>query len=396
MWRTQPANLGRNLFTRLRLWLAWGWLLGCLGFAVWRPSAALPESRDEAQPMSQSATPETAGCRGRTRRDAGIPPVPRAATLDPVCDPQRTSRRRPAIRTRRIEDIRVGQRVARSNPLRSQVEPGKEGPDPATWRQVEMRLLKPGDRRLQVVLLRPEAWLVRNGVRVGGTVELDLPEMGAKGRAEVLAVGACPPIEAGRGNVVTGTFTHEPEDNILDVRVEGLEEPIGVTDTHPFWSEDRQEFVAVGKLRVGERVRTKAVGVVRVTAIERRPREAWVYNLEVYPEHVYEVSNVGILVHNQNSIPPSTPVGRRYHQLGSVPPNSPTSIGGRQYSGHAIDRMQQRGIPPSAVENTIQYGQVAPGNTPGTTIHYDPVNHMSAVVDTATGRVVTVGYGDFR
>jgi hypothetical protein len=42
----------------------------------------------------------------------------------------------------------------------------------------------------------------------------------------------------------------------------------------------------------------------------------------------------------------ATPVGRSGNPLGSVQPNAPTTIGGRPYSGHAIDRMQQRGIPP--------------------------------------------------
>ena len=69
------------------------------------------------------------------------------------------------------------------------------------------------------------------------------------GWGKVLALKPCPPIQPGPGQVVTATFKHEPDDNVLDVRVEGLAEPIGVTDTHPFWSEDRQAFVAVGKLR---------------------------------------------------------------------------------------------------------------------------------------------------
>jgi hypothetical protein len=79
-----------------------------------------------------------------------------------------------------------------------------------------------------------------------------------------------------------------------------------------------------------------------------------------------------------------------------VQPNAPTTIGGRPYSGHAIDRMQQRGIPPSVVENTIQHGHVGPGSTPGTVVHYDPVNNVSVVVDPATRRVVTVSNGDLR
>ncbi len=93
---------------------------------------------------------------------------------------------------------------------------------------------------------------------------------------------------------------------------------------------------------------------------------------------------------------PSTPVGRSGSPLSSVQPNAPTTIGGRPCSGHAIDRMQQRGIPPSVVENTIQHGHVGPGSTPGTVVYYDPVNNVSVVVDPTTRRVVTVSWGDLR
>jgi hypothetical protein len=54
--------------------------------------------------------------------------------------------------------------------------------------------------------------------------------------------------------------------------------------------------------------------------------------------------------------------------------------------------MQTRGIPPSVVENTIQHG--VPGRPQpvgsGTTSHYDPVNNITVITDTASGRVVTV------
>jgi hypothetical protein len=70
--------------------------------------------------------------------------------------------------------------------------------------------------------------------------------------------------------------------------------------------------------------------------------------------------------------------------------NSPEVIGGRTYTGHALDQMQNRGLVPSVVENTITHGQKSAGNLIGTTRYYDPVNNVSVVVDTATGRVITV------
>lgn len=89
------------------------------------------------------------------------------------------------------------------------------------------------------------------------------------------------------------------------------------------------------------------------------------------------------------------PVGRRGSPIEIQPgSNAPGEIAGRRYSGHALDRMQGRGIPPSAVEDAIANGESAPGRG-GTTIHYSPENHISVVVG-RDGRVVTVSYGDFR
>ena len=63
----------------------------------------------------------------------------------------------------------------------------------------------------------------------------------------------------------------------------------------------------------------------------------------------------------------STPIGRRGDHL-IIPPktNAPTNIGGRQFSGHALDQMQSRGIMPTVVENAIINGTKTVGNKPGT------------------------------
>ncbi len=72
--------------------------------------------------------------------------------------------------------------------------------------------------------------------------------------------------------------------------------------------------------------------------------------------------------------------------------NQPSTIGNREYSGHALDRMQDRGITPSVVENTIKNGKSTPSRG-GTTVHFDPESKVS-VVTNESGRVVTVKYGD--
>ncbi|MDN3366525.1 RHS repeat-associated core domain-containing protein, partial [Ralstonia pseudosolanacearum] len=91
-----------------------------------------------------------------------------------------------------------------------------------------------------------------------------------------------------------------------------------------------------------------------------------------------------------DNTPPSTPVGRRGSPLDVEDgANTPTTINGRDYSGHAVDRMQGRGVPPSAVEEAIQNGEASPGNRPGTTLYTDIVNGVQVVLNDL-GKVVTV------
>ena len=90
------------------------------------------------------------------------------------------------------------------------------------------------------------------------------------------------------------------------------------------------------------------------------------------------------------SFPNSTPVGRNRSPLDVTPgTNTPDVIGGREYSGHALDRIQGRGLTPSVVENAIKSGQSIPGKIPGTTAYYDSVNNVTVITDTKTGRIIT-------
>ena len=70
--------------------------------------------------------------------------------------------------------------------------------------------------------------------------------------------------------------------------------------------------------------------------------------------------------------------------------NTPEVIDGRNFSAHALDQMQNRGIMPSVVENTLKQGTSFPGNTAGTTGFFDAVNNVRVIVNSQNGTVVTV------
>ena len=92
---------------------------------------------------------------------------------------------------------------------------------------------------------------------------------------------------------------------------DGTVETITGTTIHPLWSVDRQEWVPLAKLADGERLccdtesfrlgfpsslTPKASGLVLSVSLSRVTQP--VYNVEVHGEHVYQVGELGLVVHN--------------------------------------------------------------------------------------------------
>ncbi|HEX5446165.1 MAG TPA: polymorphic toxin-type HINT domain-containing protein [Pirellulales bacterium] len=246
------------------------WLVGCLCLAAcW---ASWSPSRPAKQPSSVAATAAP------TARAAAVPA--------PAYE----------LRMKPIKDYRLGERFIAVNPLGAEDDPE---PDPATWKSAKMRLRKPSGKYLVMELLLSPDKMHEYGVGRAPTVEIDLPEIGISGEAEVLAINPCPEIEPGEGSVVTGTFMHESEGNLLNVFFEGVAQPLGVTENHPFFSLDRGKYVSAGELRSGELLSSGYDGTTaRVAYVERRPTDEMVYNLQVNGHHVYHVGPLAVLVHN--------------------------------------------------------------------------------------------------
>lgn len=213
--------------------------------------------------------------------------------------------------TKRIEDARVGDRLVGRNPIREQADLVE--PDPATWRKISLFMTKESGLGLWIDLLRPVTWIEEHNAQVGSTIHIDLYEMGAVGDAEVTYLGPCPKIQPGTGTVVTGTFKHQADENsiVVHLKLEDQIELTGVTDNHPYWSEDRQDFVEVGKLRTGELVDTE-YGLKHVISVTPIEYTEFLYNLET-TEHVFRVGSLGTLVHNSCVIQPYGGPGGGHH-----------------------------------------------------------------------------------
>lgn len=74
--------------------------------------------------------------------------------------------------------------------------------------------------------------------------------------------------------------------------------------------------------------------------------------------------------------------------------NPPGVVNGREYTGHAFDRMQRRGNLPSLVEQAIRNGVATPSSD-ATIVFYDSANNLSVVVN-EVGTVVTTSFGRLR
>ena len=256
-----------------------------------------------------------------------------------------------AYHARAIETIRTGQRVLARNPQLAEEDLPDVPVDPASWVNIHLRMSQATGDPLEITLLRPVEWLAAQLAETaaldaeypqaleeargdGSALEmtdlrsvilsteapqsapggipalsadqtpttpwifLALHELAAVGPAEVVEVSPCPELEPGAGRLVTGTFFHHSGE-VLDIAVDGLTEPIGCTGAHPFWSEDRQDFIPARNLVLGETLRTESGTLRQITRITpRRGPPVPVFNLEVDVEHVYYVSAEGVLVHN--------------------------------------------------------------------------------------------------
>ena len=100
--------------------------------------------------------------------------------------------------------------------------------------------------------------------------------------------------------VVTGRFTTSRVNVIVRLTIagpDGSTEVLEGTTVHPIWSVDRNDWIQLSDLQEGERL-LAADGIATVVSISIVSTNVPVYNIEVHGEHVYQVGELGLLVHN--------------------------------------------------------------------------------------------------
>jgi hypothetical protein len=125
------------------------------------------------------------------------------------------------------------------------------------------------------------------------------PELKVHGIATVTALEICPPLADGAGEVVTGRYITRKVAATTRITLEGGAVVEG-TKIHPIWSVDREDWVPLGELTVGEQLLGRD-GPVRIITSEVVHKPTRVYNLEVNGEHVYQIGDLELLAHNAQS-----------------------------------------------------------------------------------------------
>jgi len=145
-------------------------------------------------------------------------------------------------------------------------------------------------------LLRPRDWIASSNLEVGSIFKVFSTELELNGVAEVTAISPCPPLSAGDGEVVTGRFVTRRADETVRMTFETGDILEG-SKSHPIWSPAIQDWVPMEEWTAGDAVLGRE-GWITVTSVEVRTESVPLYNIEVHGEHVYQVTEAGILVHN--------------------------------------------------------------------------------------------------
>ncbi|MFY7876510.1 MAG: Hint domain-containing protein, partial [Pirellula sp.] len=205
-----------------------------------------------------------------------------------------------------IEQVPLGARVPTKNPNRYEVDPQPE-PNQATWAKLSITVKRSDGGIVDAELIRPRAWIRSVGIEAGKLLPINIEELQVKGSATVTSIDDCPEIADGEGSVVTARFTTREVHVVASVDIQGPDgfiETITGTPIHPIWSVDRQEWVPLGELTEGETLQGFD-GLAIVLGLSLTTVAKPVYNIEVHGEHVYQVGELGLLVHN-SCIQPGT------------------------------------------------------------------------------------------
>ena len=240
-----------------------------------------------------------------------------------------------------IEDVPLGARVPTKNPNRWDYDDSLPEPDEVTWARFAFTIQRTDGGIVDAELIRPRSWIQANGIRAGHVLPMHIEELQIDGEATVTSIESCPPIAAGDGSAVTGRFVTRQVDEIAVVKVlgpHGQIETIEGTTIHPVWSVDQQDWIALGELEIGETLSSEN-GPATVLDVQVKHESTPVFNIEIHGEHVYQVGELGLLVHNTYSSLPWGNAGARQAAKAIEAGETSILVGSRDEASEVVWRM---------------------------------------------------------
>jgi hypothetical protein len=193
-----------------------------------------------------------------------------------------------------ICDVPLGARVPTTNPQGA--DEAERNESYIGWKTVSLEVQHQNGSIVDVELLRSPDWIEKHGLEPGRSVHLNLSDIDTSVHALVKSIAESPVIVPAEGAVVIGRFMTRRSSELVRVTFEDGTQLTG-TAGHPVWSVDKLDWKPLGEFDAGELVQGRD-GVVAVALVEQLAARPAVFNIEVAGEHVYEVTELGILVHN--------------------------------------------------------------------------------------------------
>ena len=199
-----------------------------------------------------------------------------------------------------IESVPLGSLVPTKNPKPWEYDDSLPEPNESTWQHVTLTIERDDGATVDVELLRPSTWIEQNGLTANQRLPIHIPELEVSGLATVHSVESCPTLAVGEGSFVTGRFVTRRVEQTSELELEDGSTIEG-TPIHPVWSLDRNDWTPFGDLQDGELLQSE-FGPIAVTKRRVHNKPTAVYNIEVHGEHVYQIGELGLLVHNACNI----------------------------------------------------------------------------------------------
>jgi hypothetical protein len=199
-----------------------------------------------------------------------------------------------------IEQVPLGARIPTKNPKPWEYDDSLPDPVQADWAKISITMHRNDGGIVDAELIRPRWWIAHHNIVAGKLLPMNIEELQVRGSAMVTSIEDCPEIAHGEGSVVTAKILTREVNTIARIEILGVDGQIEVlegTTIHPIWSVDRNDWIQLSELQEGERLQA-ADGFAMVVSVAIVNTSVPVYNIEVHGEHVYQVGDIGLLVHN--------------------------------------------------------------------------------------------------